>query len=180
MNDRETRDQRLPVHERLAVLALLAFFLVLCGITWKQPFQSTEHIVESQHYVVEPFVTVHIAGAVNKPGAYRVRKGVELKEILDLAGLEADADIHRLNLQAKVRNGQQIKVPRKEWIIIKVEHADGQLESVRLHKGSTLQDLCVQFGVKDCFEDKQLKKKLREGQTIRFPHKEIKTVPIQP
>ena len=58
-------------------------------------------------------VYVHVAGAVARPGLYRVRSGSRVADLLDAAGgPTSDADVHRLNLAIKVGDGQRIYVPR--------------------------------------------------------------------
>ena len=56
---------------------------------------------------------VHVAGAVARPGLYRVRAGSRVADLLDAAGgPTADADVHQLNLATKVDDGQRVYVPR--------------------------------------------------------------------
>jgi competence protein ComEA len=58
-------------------------------------------------------LVVHAAGAVARPGVYRVPPGARVIDVVDAAGGPAsDADINRLNLAALVTDGSQIYVPR--------------------------------------------------------------------
>lgn len=57
---------------------------------------------------------VHAAGAVSRPGVYRVRAGGRVADLLDAAGGPApDADLDRVNLAAKVTDGERVYVPRR-------------------------------------------------------------------
>jgi competence protein ComEA len=57
---------------------------------------------------------VHVAGAVTRPGVYRVIDGARVQDAVELAGgARRGADVHALNLAAKVSDGQQILVPRR-------------------------------------------------------------------
>ena len=57
---------------------------------------------------------VHVAGAVVRPGVYRVRGDGRVTAVLDAAGGPSpDADVDQLNLAARVRDGERIYVPRK-------------------------------------------------------------------
>jgi competence protein ComEA len=57
-------------------------------------------------------VYVHVAGAVRRPGLYRLRKGARVAAALDLAGGPARrAELTGTNLAARVQDGQQIVVP---------------------------------------------------------------------
>ena len=56
---------------------------------------------------------VHVAGAVQKPGVIELPVGARVIDALDaVGGALADADLDRLNLAAKVVDGQQILVPK--------------------------------------------------------------------
>ena len=56
----------------------------------------------------------HAAGAVTRPGLYRVPPGARVSDLLDAAGgPAADADIDQLNLAAPVADGERVYVPRK-------------------------------------------------------------------
>ncbi|MCH6470298.1 helix-hairpin-helix domain-containing protein [Sinomonas terrae] len=59
-------------------------------------------------------VVVHIAGAVAKPGVYRLDKGSRIHDAISAAGgalPEGEAD--RLNLASQVEDGARIAVPRR-------------------------------------------------------------------
>jgi competence protein ComEA len=58
-------------------------------------------------------VYVHVAGRVRRPGLYRVTSGARVASAIDLAGGAArHADLTRVNLAARVEDGQQVVVPR--------------------------------------------------------------------
>ena len=55
---------------------------------------------------------VHVAGAVRRPGVYRVRAPGRLIDAVERAGgLTADADLTQVNLAARLTDGRQIVVP---------------------------------------------------------------------
>jgi competence protein ComEA len=57
-------------------------------------------------------VVVHAAGAVARPGVYRLAGGARVSELLDAAGGPAPgADLDRLNLAAPLVDGEQVFVP---------------------------------------------------------------------
>lgn len=57
---------------------------------------------------------VHVCGAVNKPGVYRVGDGTRVNAVVALAGgLTGDAETSTVNLAKKVADGEKIYVPRK-------------------------------------------------------------------
>lgn len=59
-------------------------------------------------------VTVHVAGAVRRPGVYRLREGQRVEAAVDSAGgATSRADLDGLNLAGEVQDGRQIVVPRR-------------------------------------------------------------------
>ena len=57
-------------------------------------------------------ITVHVIGAVKSPGVYYLSTDARVHEAIEKAGGGTDqADIHSLNLAAKIRDGEQIDVP---------------------------------------------------------------------
>lgn len=57
---------------------------------------------------------VHAAGAVHRPGVYRVRPGRRVTDVLDAAGGPTpDADLDQLNLAARLADGERVYVPRR-------------------------------------------------------------------
>lgn len=60
----------------------------------------------------KPEIAIHVTGAVRSPGVYYLSTDARVHEAIEKAGGKTDrADIHRLNLAAKVRDGEQIYVP---------------------------------------------------------------------
>jgi competence protein ComEA len=60
-----------------------------------------------------PDVYAHAAGAVGRPGVYRLGAGARVTDLIAAAGGAApDADLDRLNLAAPVTDGQRVYVPR--------------------------------------------------------------------
>lgn len=59
-------------------------------------------------------VTVHVTGAVRRPGVYELDEGARVFEAVRKAGgAKPGADRQRLNLAAPVRDGQQVLVPER-------------------------------------------------------------------
>jgi competence protein ComEA len=55
---------------------------------------------------------VHVAGAVRRPGVYRMKAGARVRDAVRRAGgAGAGADLDAINLAAKVADGQQVVVP---------------------------------------------------------------------
>jgi competence protein ComEA len=59
-------------------------------------------------------IVVHVSGAVAQPGIYRLPVGSRIDDAIKQAGgAQPEADLHRLNLAARVADGQQVVVPRR-------------------------------------------------------------------
>lgn len=60
----------------------------------------------------QPEIVVHVMGAVKSPGVYHLSTDARVHEAIEKAGGKTDqADVHGLNLAAKMRDGEQIYVP---------------------------------------------------------------------
>jgi competence protein ComEA len=59
-------------------------------------------------------IVVHAAGAVARPGVYRVAPDARVGDLLEVAGgVTPDADVDRLNLAAPLADGVRVYVPRR-------------------------------------------------------------------
>lgn len=73
-----------------------------------------------------PRVYVHVAGAVRRPGLYRLPSGARVATALELAGgPRPKADLTATNLAARVQDGQQIVVPLRGRATAPVAAAPG-------------------------------------------------------
>lgn len=61
------------------------------------------------------YVTIQVEGAVVNPGIYRLPMGARIKDAIQAAGgLRTDANTSKLNLVAKLKDGQRISVPSQQ------------------------------------------------------------------
>ncbi len=68
-------------------------------------------------------IAVHVTGAVKSPGVYYLSTDARVHEAIDKAGGATDqADVHSLNLAAKIRDGEQIDVPELRQISDVLQH----------------------------------------------------------
>lgn len=62
-------------------------------------------------------VVVHVAGAVMKPGVYRLPAGARVMDAIEAAGGPGpQAELHALNLAAPLEDGTRIQVPTEEEV----------------------------------------------------------------
>lgn len=60
----------------------------------------------------EKIIYVHICGAVQNPGVYKISEGIITADVVNLAGgLLSTADMSAVNLARRVRNGEKIEIP---------------------------------------------------------------------
>ena len=106
---------------------------------------ATDDTVEA---VVE--VTVHIAGAVNKPGVYRLDNGSRVQDALDMAGGPTDeADLNRINLAAFLKDAQQVLIPA-EGAPLETGYASGAAADGRVNINTAgLRELTALPGIGD-------------------------------
>lgn len=106
--------------ERKKWLVILG--IVLCcaaGGLWHSRSQTREpqgSQAEAQVVAVRPErkarVTIYISGAVQNPGLYQVEPGIRYQEALEVAGgVTEEADLTRVNLARKCKDGSQVNVP---------------------------------------------------------------------
>lgn len=72
--------------------------------------QTREEREEAQETVVEQ-VQVHVVGAVEAPGVYKLDPGSRIADALDMAVPLPEAHLARLNLALPLQDGLQIQVP---------------------------------------------------------------------
>ncbi|KAF3361563.1 hypothetical protein PHSC3_001939 [Chlamydiales bacterium STE3] len=57
-------------------------------------------------------VVVTVEGAVLKPGRYHFKKGVDIEEIINVVGVQPDADLSKVQFKQTVQKSRKIRVPR--------------------------------------------------------------------
>jgi len=107
------------------ILAVVAVALVALAIRRPEPprivlQQPTQPVAQqaatrpAASPQVASLLVVHMSGEVIAPGLYRLPVGARIDDALKAAGgPTGEGDIHRLNLAARLADGQQIVVPRR-------------------------------------------------------------------
>ena len=115
----QLRDRWAEPRVRAGVLIAVA---AVAGLVWYQvvrsdssalaaPARSPRTAHRAPTTTTRPPVLVHVAGAVVHPGLVRVATGARVADAITAAGGPVpDADLDRLNLAAKVADGQRILV----------------------------------------------------------------------
>jgi competence protein ComEA len=98
-----------PIALGLAALAGASLYASTSATTTNPPSIPA---AAAQDVTAAPGLLVHVAGAVAKPGIYRLPRGDRVYDAIAAAGgLAADADLKHLpNLAGRLRDGEQVKV----------------------------------------------------------------------
>jgi competence protein ComEA len=105
---------------QLAAYVLAAVLAVVVGLKLLSPDRGGGQGAEAVRVERDPAgrgtagrLYVHVAGAVRRPGLYRLAEGSRVAAALERAGGPTRrADLASVNLAARVEDGQQIVVPR--------------------------------------------------------------------
>ena len=112
---------------RIYVLAAL-LILVVCGGYAVQFWGEKESVVpqetalklETAPVQGKTLAKVYVSGAVALPGIYQVEPGLRVADVLALAGgADENADLQKVNLAQKCKDGMQVKVPSRKALAAK-------------------------------------------------------------
>jgi competence protein ComEA len=84
-------------------------------------------------------IVVHVAGAVEAPDTYELPAGARVAEAVEKARPTSDADVHALNLAARLVDGQKIVVPRPGEVLVPSDPGPGAGGVVELNSASQAQ-----------------------------------------
>jgi len=120
------------------------------------------------HFLYNQTIEVYVEGAVIKAGRYEMKKGDTLKKLLDQAVLTKEADLRKLKLHAKLRQGQSVRVPVREMITIYVEGEGKTRGTYLIPKGTKRNEVVKYLDLQPSFEIQPSKgpKSLKNGETL--------------
>jgi len=97
----------------LAALALVGSRLARSGSALRQPPAASLQPLKSVPAAASQLLVVDVAGAVRRPGLYRLASGTRIADAVRRAGgATARADTAAINLAAPLVDGMQVVVPR--------------------------------------------------------------------
>ena len=167
---------KLPPHEWVIIALLIVTVCLLSVVTFfhkKEQFPSVGPIVELSTETIQ----VTVKGEVVHSGVHEVKRGMRLKELLAMAVTTPEADLSRLKLNSKLREGQVVKVPAQVWITIYLEGAVKEAGPLKLRKGTKVEELLEQITLLPEGDPSKLKKKrlLKDQEVIVVPIKKKKS-----
>ena len=96
----------------LYVLIGVVAGFVLAGVVFLLSRSDAGEPVVLEAPPTQPPLQVHVIGAVLRPGLYAFAEGSRVQDAVTAAGgLTSDADLTRINLAAKLEDGQQLDIP---------------------------------------------------------------------
>jgi competence protein ComEA len=145
---------------QLLVYAAIAVALLLVGARWIRSAEEGERAkggIDAASGGGEAIefdgggedVVVHVAGAVQDPGVYRLPSGSRVTDALDRAGgATARATLNSVNLAAELADGQQVVIPAAGGAQTGTTAATGETASGPISLGSaTLEQLDTIEGI---------------------------------
>lgn len=161
--------EHLNRYEWIVVLSLILLMAVLTWITHQQWFLDTPEALSQPLYTHEGKIYVFIEGAVEFPGSYQLDKGSTIENALALAKPTENADLKEMLLSKKMRDGQRIIVPKKEYIRIYLKEAVEHSGELIVPKGTMLEELPDLVHLKKGADIKKLqrKRKLKDGDVVK-------------
>lgn len=116
---------KMPRKAQIIVLGFLGMMLFFAGIKYQESRlnslnietlisaeeESREKLQPEEDAPAVKLLTVHVVGAVEKPGVYSLESGKRVDDVLKMALPTAKADLSLLNLAAPLADGKQIYVP---------------------------------------------------------------------
>jgi competence protein ComEA len=103
--------------QQLVILLLAAFIVFGCGYRYalfkeRTATEKMPHLEIKEEISVKE-IQVHVVGAVEKPGVYKLNQGARIIDAVSMAGLLDEAEQDALKLAAIVSDGQTVNVPYK-------------------------------------------------------------------
>jgi hypothetical protein len=132
-------------------------------IPWIMPAAPDELV-----WLTDPYVEVYVMGAVELPGTYRMLRGETRGSVLTKARPLPTADLSRVKIMSKLKEGQLIEIPYITYITVFIKGEVEQEGALRVPKGTKLNQLEGRITLKPGADYKALMKKrvLKDGETI--------------
>ena len=136
----ETLKEKIGSGEKIVII-LLAVLLIGAAV-WRGAGQNStgpELVRSGFEETIEPIsdpveITVHLIGAVNKPGIYHLPEGSRVYELLELAGgVSLEADQQSINQARPLFDGEQVYIAAAETgaepgeRVTATEHSSGKI-----------------------------------------------------
>ena len=103
-----------PFDRRLLVIGAAIVLVAIAAIVGAEGRSGSEQVATATDPPQEPPLVVHVAGAVRRPGLYRIERGARVADAIEVAGGFTRRALHDgLNLATPLVDGQQVRVPER-------------------------------------------------------------------
>lgn len=103
--------EKLPPGEWLIIIAIVAVMLLLTGVSMLSDRRMTAFVADSPHHLISQDIDVFVEGAVERSGAFKIQRGATVEDIMALAKPLPEANLSKLKMKSKLRNGQRVRIP---------------------------------------------------------------------
>lgn len=119
--------------EQLAVLIVIAVIVFGLGYKYAVVKNRAELVpaVERAADIIATEITVHVAGAVESPGVYRLERGSRVTDAVTAANPLSSSELNALNLAAVLQDGQKVFVPEKPPLVTDTPNETGVAQTLR-------------------------------------------------
>lgn len=164
-----SKNENLNPYEWIVVLSLISLLATITYFTHKDWLKNPVLDNSKAHYVYERELSVKVEGAVEFPGTMRVLKGSTIEDVLTKARPKPEADLKKVFLEKKVRDGQIITIPSVEMFTVQIKGSLSDSESIFVPKGTTLEDLInlVEWPESADLEKLKKKRKIKDGEIVK-------------
>ncbi len=173
LNSEQAENPSIYVHEWMIIVFLILNLVLLTSVSHSCSSVNIGSHEKHVHELTKTDIEVSIDGFVEFPGSYTFKKGAKVKELVALAKLKANADLKRLNMDAKLKNGQQIKISGQQMIKVILNFGNGVNQELEVKKGTKLVDLTLIYPFQENVNCQKLEKKrfLKDGEIIKIDFK---------
>lgn len=165
---------KLPFNEWCIILLFCLILLALSVFAFmERKIVPAPRPSELQATVLE----VKIEGEVANPGLYQLPLKSTLKELLEKAQPLPTADLSQVSGRRRLRDGQTIRIPERQWITIQIAGMVPQPGPMKILSGTRMHELAAELQVLPEADMKALKKRksfLKEGEIVDVPAKKPK------
>lgn len=103
--------EKLPPGEWLVIIAVSLVMVLLTGVSILSDRHMTSPATDFPHHLISQEIEVFVEGAVEHPGAFKLKRGALVEDVIALANPHPQANLHKVKMKSKLRNGQRVRVP---------------------------------------------------------------------
>lgn len=103
--------EKLPPGEWLVISAVIMVMVLLTGVSVLSDQHMTSPRTDPPHHLISQEIEVFVEGAVEHPGAFKIKRGALVEDLIALSNPRPEANLGKLKMKSKLRNGQRVRVP---------------------------------------------------------------------